>query len=112
MKQIAADLWEAICRWSPLVADNLGLPLNESDLRELYEAIGRHYIKHKATDQFMPTATGLMSVWEQIEYSIGEPCKSCTYKAQCPRLLRVPDDAPCMAVEVKPGSYDVRPSDG
>jgi hypothetical protein len=51
----AIILTEAICRQNSMITDNIGLSLSISDLRYIYQTVGRHFSMFIATDQYMPS---------------------------------------------------------
>jgi len=66
-EELAQNLVLAICRRSAMIADHLGLPLTERELGAVYELIGQHYLKEKATAPFMPTVAQLLRYYEALE---------------------------------------------
>lgn len=45
------DLRNAIVRFSPLIADDIGFPMTPEELRWLYESIATHYITNHKFDE-------------------------------------------------------------
>lgn len=65
--ELAQDLADAICRRSPLIADNTGLMLTGQELAAIYEIVGKHYLREKVTHPFIPSIADLLEIYSKLD---------------------------------------------